>query len=129
MSLLDNFAFVACLSLTSPTLCQTKYPGLSNPTNQPTHPMTSTPDNVEYKGTCHCGRFQFKLHLFRPLEAVHACHCTLCAKKGYLWLFPAEQEFQVTRGAGELVCYDSGNGGHGEHMVRTLPGLTMLIKR
>ncbi|GLA76982.1 hypothetical protein AtubIFM55763_008860 [Aspergillus tubingensis] len=83
--------------------------------------MTSTPDNVEYKGTCHCGRFQFKLHLFRPLEAVHACHCTLCAKKGYLWLFPAEQEFQVTRGAGELVCYDSGNDGHEKHMV-TLHG-------
>ncbi|BCS01304.1 GFA family protein [Aspergillus luchuensis] len=90
--------------------------------------MTSTPDTVEYKGTCHCGRFQFKLHLFRPLEAVHACHCTLCAKKGYLWLFPAEQEFQVTRGAGELVCYDSSNGGHGEHMFCPTCGTGLSVR-
>ncbi|RAH61454.1 hypothetical protein BO85DRAFT_196869 [Aspergillus piperis CBS 112811] len=128
MSLLDNFAFIACLSLTSPILCQTTYPGLSNPTNQPTNPMTSTPDTVEYKGTCHCGRFQFKLRLFRPLEAVHACHCTLCAKKGYLWLFPAEQEFQVTRGAGELVCYDSSNGGHEEHMFCPTCGTGLSVR-
>ncbi|RDH38410.1 Mss4-like protein [Aspergillus welwitschiae] len=89
--------------------------------------MIPIPDTHQYKGTCHCGLSQFELHLSHPLKTVHACRCTLCAKKGYLWLFPAEQEFQVTRGAGELVCY-SGDGSHGEHMFCPTCGTGILVR-
>lgn len=42
-----------------------------------------------YKGTCHCGRNRFEVHL-REAQITNAlaCNCSLCHKAGYLWAIP-----------------------------------------
>lgn len=59
-----------------------------------------------YHGNCHCGRFRFDVAAPEITHAV-ACACSLCAKKGYLWLVPAEGGFRVTRDEGRLKSYES----------------------
>lgn len=57
-----------------------------------------------YHGNCHCGKFRFELTVPEILEAI-VCACTLCAKKGYLWLRPAAGSLKVTRDDGCLTEY------------------------
>lgn len=69
-----------------------------------------------YRGSCHCGGFQFKLQLQKPLETVFACRCIPCKKKSYLWVFPREEDFQITRGDKILASHRSAD--KSEHFVR-----------
>lgn len=59
-----------------------------------------------YHGNCHCGRFRFELTEAGLTEAI-VCGCTLCAKKGYLWIRPTADCFSVTRDEGSLIEYDA----------------------
>jgi hypothetical protein len=64
-----------------------------------------------YHGNCHCGRFRFELAEAGLTEAglteAIVCGCTLCAKKGYLWIRPTSGCFSVTRDEGSLIEYNS----------------------
>lgn len=40
-----------------------------------------------YRANCHCGSFVYEIDLPK-VESVHECNCSLCAKKGYLWVRP-----------------------------------------
>jgi hypothetical protein len=55
-----------------------------------------------YKGNCHCGANRFELQ-FSEIEIATRCNCSLCAKKGYLWITPANDEFKFTRGSAETT--------------------------
>ncbi|PHH85937.1 hypothetical protein CDD83_10976 [Cordyceps sp. RAO-2017] len=75
--------------------------------------MSST-DGPErtYRGNCHCGAFVFEARL-PEVRAVHECNCSLCRRKGYLFVFAAEagDGFRVVRGAEEaLTSYTFGAG-------------------
>ncbi|KAH8897493.1 glutathione-dependent formaldehyde-activating enzyme [Thozetella sp. PMI_491] len=59
-----------------------------------------------YRGNCHCGAYRFEVRLPEIKEAI-SCDCTLCAKKGYLWVVPASGDFKVTRDGGRLTKYQS----------------------
>ncbi|PWY94650.1 hypothetical protein BO94DRAFT_582038 [Aspergillus sclerotioniger CBS 115572] len=80
-----------------------------------------------YHGNCHCGSIRFELRLPQPLETTHACQCGLCAKKGYLWLFPARDEFEITRGGGEMTRYCAQTS-HEEHFFCPTCGTGILVK-
>ncbi|OOG00624.1 hypothetical protein ASPCADRAFT_39357 [Aspergillus carbonarius ITEM 5010] len=80
-----------------------------------------------YHGNCHCGSFRFELCLHQPLATVYACQCGLCVKKGYLWLFPAEDEFEITRGVGEVASYCA-QASHEEHFFCPTCGTGILVK-
>ncbi|PYI11770.1 hypothetical protein BO78DRAFT_425659 [Aspergillus sclerotiicarbonarius CBS 121057] len=80
-----------------------------------------------YDGNCHCGLLRFELRLYQPLETVYACQCGLCSKKGYLWLFPAEDEFEITQGGGEVARYHA-QASHEEHFFCPTCGTGVLVK-
>jgi hypothetical protein len=63
-------------------------------------------DDVLYHGNCHCGRYRFQVSAPR-IDSAISCTCSLCAKKGYLWLLPAEGSFTVVKDEGCLVEYQS----------------------
>lgn len=71
-----------------------------------------------YKGNCHCGQIRFDLHLQQPLQQVFSCRCSICTKKGYLWIFPEESQFQITSGHQAMARYTA-NGRSGDHFVST----------
>ncbi|KAH8602125.1 Mss4-like protein [Bisporella sp. PMI_857] len=61
-----------------------------------------------YKGNCHCGAFQFSIEAPEIKEATE-CNCSLCHKKGYLWIFPPKDALKILKGDGSLVSYQFGN--------------------
>ncbi|KAK3373080.1 glutathione-dependent formaldehyde-activating enzyme [Lasiosphaeria ovina] len=86
-----------------------------------------------YDGNCHCGRYRFEVSLSAKISSRFACSCTLCAKKGYLWLAIPEGALKVTRDDGCLTEYQSaaardkfcghcGTGVVGEHLDGPLRG-------
>ncbi|KAJ7829416.1 Mss4-like protein [Mycena olivaceomarginata] len=58
-------------------------------------------DTKTYEGNCHCGAIKFSVVL-PPLEntPLHSCGCSICTKKGYLFVFPPKSAITVTKGAG-----------------------------
>ncbi|KAJ7764611.1 Mss4-like protein [Mycena maculata] len=54
-----------------------------------------------YGGNCHCGAIKFTVTI-PPLETtpLYACGCSICTKKGYLFVFPPKSTITVTKGAG-----------------------------
>lgn len=62
---------------------------------------------IAYRGNCHCGRYRYELALPQEIAETTACSCTICVKKGYLWVAPPEGSFRVVRDDGRLVEYSS----------------------
>ncbi|KAF7366759.1 hypothetical protein MSAN_00934200 [Mycena sanguinolenta] len=58
-------------------------------------------DAKTYEGNCHCGAIKFSVVL-KPLEntPLRSCGCSICSKKGYLFVFPTKSSITVTKGAG-----------------------------
>ncbi|KAL7807908.1 Mss4-like protein [Trichoderma aethiopicum] len=90
----------------------------------------SAGEKVVYQGNCHCGRYRFQVSV-PEIESAITCTCSLCLKKGYLWLIPAEGSFTVLRDGGCLVEYQTstirdkfcsycGSGVQGEHLTGPL---------
>lgn len=69
-----------------------------------------------YQGNCHCGQIRFELDLHQPLRHVFTCGCSMCSKKGYLWIFPAESQFRIIKGQQVMASFAE-NGRSGEHFV------------
>ncbi|SPQ24620.1 99cc0578-e913-427d-8dd1-33c8b3f9c4d3 [Thermothielavioides terrestris] len=100
--------------------------------------------NPAYRGNCHCGRYRFELAVPK-IEGAISCACSLCRKKGYIWLpfTPASSEngqFKVVRDDGFLREYQSaalrdkfcshcGTGVLGEHVVGPLKGQMLVNVR
>ncbi|KAK3307221.1 glutathione-dependent formaldehyde-activating enzyme [Chaetomium strumarium] len=40
-----------------------------------------------YRGNCHCKAFVYEVQL-PEIKSAHECNCSICHKKGYLWVFP-----------------------------------------
>ncbi|KAJ5726624.1 Mss4-like protein [Penicillium malachiteum] len=49
-----------------------------------------------------------------PLRHVFTCPCSMCSKKGYLWVFPEESQFRITIGQQAMAKY-SVDGLSGDH--------------
>ncbi|KAL7941463.1 hypothetical protein V8C42DRAFT_334635 [Trichoderma barbatum] len=92
--------------------------------------------NIAYSGNCHCGRYRFEVSTPEIISAI-SCPCSLCVKKGYLWLIPAEGSFTVKRDEGYLVDYQTstlkdkfcsycGSGVEGEHLTGPLRGKFLI---
>ncbi|KAF7931973.1 uncharacterized protein EAE97_008994 [Botrytis byssoidea] len=66
-----------------------------------------TPELKTYNGNCHCGAFKFTIKV-PEITTVTQCNCSICFKKGYRWVFPAESCFEITKGEGTLKEYHFG---------------------
>jgi len=69
--------------------------------------MMSESDLKTYKGNCHCGAYKFQITV-PEIKSATTCNCSLCVKKGYLWIFPLKKDFQVLAGDDELASYQFG---------------------
>ncbi|PTB69212.1 hypothetical protein BBK36DRAFT_1112129 [Trichoderma citrinoviride] len=68
--------------------------------------MPEETKNVTYRGNCHCGAFVFETTLPEPLKSAFHCDCSICTKKGYLWVFPGKGNVEVVKGSLEgLTAY------------------------
>ena len=67
------------------------------------------PQLKTYSGNCHCSAFKFTVQI-PELKKVTACNCSICLKKGYLWVFPSASPLTIERGDGSLNVYKFGTG-------------------
>ncbi|MGA6966056.1 MAG: GFA family protein, partial [Xanthobacteraceae bacterium] len=56
------------------------------------------------EGGCHCGRVRFRVTA--SLDRITQCNCSICAKKGFLHLIVAPQQFQLLSGKDDLTSYE-----------------------
>ncbi|WYZ45269.1 hypothetical protein EsH8_VIII_000585 [Colletotrichum jinshuiense] len=64
-----------------------------------------------YRGNCHCAAFVYEVDL-PEIKSVSECNCSICAKKGTLWVVPKNRDaFRVVKGAeSELTSYNFASG-------------------
>lgn len=53
-----------------------------------------------YRGNCHCGAFVYEVDL-PEIKAVITCNCSICSKKGCLWVKP--YEIKVVKGSEDAL--------------------------
>ena len=56
------------------------------------------------EGGCHCGRVRFRVTA--SLDRITQCNRSICAKKGFLHLIVAPQQFQLLSGKDDLTSYE-----------------------
>ncbi|KAK5654648.1 hypothetical protein OQA88_6969 [Cercophora sp. LCS_1] len=62
-----------------------------------------------FRGNCHCTAFVFEIDLL-PLESAGECNCSICQKKGYLWVYGSRDQFRVVKGdENDLSSYSFGD--------------------
>lgn len=60
------------------------------------------------RGQCRCGAFAYESKLSKT-QLAFKCNCSLCVKKGYLWVFPGQNNFKIVQGSeSTLVTYKFG---------------------
>ncbi|KAJ7301614.1 Mss4-like protein [Mycena albidolilacea] len=59
--------------------------------------MSESETLIEYRGNCHCGAFKYTFKS-AELKQAYACNCSICSKNGYVWGFPAKENFTVVKG-------------------------------
>jgi len=64
--------------------------------------MSDLLDNWQ-TGGCHCGGVRFKVRI-RKLQALE-CNCSICAKKGFINLIAAADDFELLQGEDQLSTY------------------------
>jgi hypothetical protein len=57
-----------------------------------------------YEGGCHCGKVRFRV--IADLDGVSECNCSMCARKGFLHLIVAPEQFELLSGAEDLATYE-----------------------
>ncbi|KAL7919311.1 hypothetical protein ACQKWADRAFT_301697 [Trichoderma austrokoningii] len=67
------------------------------------------PETVTYRGNCHCGDFVFEIKVPEIKEAYN-CECSICVRKGYLWLQPGIGNVSIVKGRlDQLTTYTFGD--------------------
>ncbi|KAL7938807.1 Mss4-like protein [Trichoderma chlorosporum] len=65
-------------------------------------------ETVTYRGNCHCGNFVYETKL-PEIKSAFDCNCSICTKKGYLWVFPGKGNVNIVKGSLEgLTAYQFG---------------------
>jgi hypothetical protein len=60
-------------------------------------------DSKNYSGGCHCG--QVRYDVTADLSQIMACNCSICTKRGALWVFVSPEHFALRAGTDHLVDY------------------------
>lgn len=56
-----------------------------------------------YLGTCHCGRVRFELEA--KIERLLDCNCSICRRRGALWIGAHENALHIVSGETDLQLY------------------------
>lgn len=68
-------------------------------------------------GGCHCGQVRFRVLLHS--NAALACDCSICAKKGFINIIVAAEDFQLIQGEDSLQTYRFNTGVAQHRFCRT----------
>ncbi|KDN65131.1 putative glutathione-dependent formaldehyde-activating enzyme [Colletotrichum sublineola] len=80
-----------------------------------------------YRGNCHCAAFVYEVDT-HEIKSLSQCNCSICVKRGALWITPAHENFRVVKGAeSELSSYKFGSG-QMIHKVMPFAHLDVLIR-
>lgn len=72
---------------------------------------------ITYRGNCHCGDFVYEIKVPEIKEAYN-CECSICVRKGYLWLHPGTSNVTIVKGSlDQLTAYTFGEKKL-KHLVR-----------
>ncbi|KAM0466319.1 hypothetical protein ACHAPV_001278 [Trichoderma viride] len=64
-------------------------------------------DTITYRGNCHCGDFVFEIKV-PEIKDAYNCECSICVKKGYLWL-DGKSNVNIVKGSlDQLTAYTFG---------------------
>ena len=63
-------------------------------------------DTKNYTGGCHCGEVRFEVTA--DITSVVSCNCSICQKRGALWVFVAPESFALRAGLEDLKDYQFG---------------------
>ncbi|KAJ0315500.1 hypothetical protein COL5a_011948 [Colletotrichum fioriniae] len=78
-----------------------------------------------YRGNCHCKTFVYEVQL-PEIKSVSACNCSLCSRKGTLWVIPQRDDLRFVKGAeDDLSTYNFGPG-QITHKVRSIQDLDIF---
>ncbi|OHF02895.1 glutathione-dependent formaldehyde-activating enzyme [Colletotrichum orchidophilum] len=50
-----------------------------------------------FQGNCHCGANRYQIQL-PECPSLVICDCSLCTKKGHVWIYDAEESLKITKG-------------------------------
>lgn len=73
-------------------------------------------ETITYRGNCHCGDFVFEINVPEIKEAWN-CECSICVRKGYLWLQGKSNVKIVNGSLDQLTAYTFGEKKL-KHLVR-----------
>ncbi|KAH8680898.1 Mss4-like protein [Xylariales sp. PMI_506] len=59
--------------------------------------MVDQADTKTYRGNCHCAAYIYEITL-PEIKKASACNCTICYRKGALWLFPGKGNLTFIKG-------------------------------
>jgi hypothetical protein len=63
-----------------------------------------------YRGNCHCASFVYEVDV-PEIKSVGECNCSICTKKGVLWVYAAPEALRVVKGSEDaLTSYNFGTG-------------------
>jgi hypothetical protein len=63
-----------------------------------------------YRGNCHCTAFVYEVDI-PELKSAAECNCSICTKKGVLWIYPAPDALRIVKGSEDaLTSYKFGTG-------------------
>ena len=73
-------------------------------------PKFDATDIQTYEAICHCGTVQYSVTLSPPLarQKVVSCNCSICARNGYLLVYPLRKHLSVKSGEHDLKSYSFG---------------------
>lgn len=78
--------------------------------DSPQLPKFDPTNSQTYEATCHCGTVEYSVTLSPPLakQKVVSCNCSICARHGYLLVYPLREHFSLKSGEDALKSYSFG---------------------
>lgn len=70
-----------------------------------------------YTGGCHCGAVKFRVTT--DLSGILDCNCSICTKKGFLYLIVEPEKFELLTDRKALSTYTFGTGTAKHHFCAT----------
>ncbi|OLN81447.1 Centromere protein V 2 [Colletotrichum chlorophyti] len=81
------------------------------------------PERRRYRGNCHCGAFVYEVDL-PEIKTAMECNCSICHKKGYLWVFPDDQAtLDIVKGTDDTLARYTFGPKKLTHRIRALQGI------
>lgn len=71
-----------------------------------------------YRGNCHCGAFVYEIQM-PEIKSAQECNCSMCRRKGYLWVIPKSDTFKVVKGSPDQLTEYTFRTGTMIHKVRS----------